>query len=152
MIAFLNIDRYSTISVTRVNDIVGATALSRSLRSSPAWFWLVRLTCFLFLSFQPSFPSPFPVLHHRIVVFLSFSVARAGILALSFSAIDRTRSLSLFLFISPLPPPRACVRVGAWIGGWIGERTNADLQSVARVGSSFFLSACFTRAPWSYSS
>lgn len=73
---------------------------------------------YLFLSFQPSPPSPiprFPPTDHRIS--LSFYPARARARVRSPFLYDRPDPVSLSLFlthsISPFPPPRACVRVGA---------------------------------------
>lgn len=74
---------------------------------------IVRLTCFfrsnpLPLPQSPVFPLP-------IIAFLSLSILRAR--ARSPFLYDRPDPISLSLFlthsISPFPPPRACVRVGA---------------------------------------
>lgn len=121
----INVDRYSAISVTRVNDIGGAIVRFVSI---PAF--VSDRSPYLFLSFQPSLPFLFPVFPFLIITFLSRSFLCARARFRSPFLYDRLDlGLSLSLSISPLPPPRACVRVGAWIGGWIGERTYAETRT-----------------------
>lgn len=124
----INVD--TPISVTRVNDIVIVDAIECNVGSRLDLCVCLGSLPYLFLSFQPSLPSPFP----RPTI---FSLPIIAFLSLSHPPLSPSRSPS---------PLCACVRVGAWIGGRI-ERTYTNSQSVARVGSPFFLSACLTRAP-----